>query len=113
MAGTLKRLAGPVTLGNSVADIFNASSALIYTNVRCIRVVNKTAGAVTFTMYLGATSGVAAGTEIAVAESVPANDHVDLPFSPGLKMVSSDFLTGLASAATSLVVIVMGEQHVV
>jgi len=62
---------------------------------------------------VGLTGGSLGGTEIAAGKSVAANDYTELYFSPGLKMLSSDFLSGLASAATSLVITVMGEQHVV
>ena len=65
----------------------------------------------TFTLYVGATGGSAAGTELFGAKSVAANDTYD--WYTNLKMVSTDFLTGLASAATSLTIVVEGEQVVV
>jgi len=111
MAGQLKRIAGPAYLAAAAADIYTPAAATIYTVIKHIHVANKTAGAVTFTLYIGATGGSAAGTEIAFAKNVPANDYVDL-FWAGLKMVSTDFLTGLASAATSLTITVTGEQNV-
>lgn len=113
MAGQLKRIAGPAYLAAAAADIYTPPASTIYTVIKHIRVVNKTAGAVTFTLYVGATGGSAGGTEIGEAKSVAAHDYTDIFFSPGLKMLSTDFLSGLASAATSLVIIVMGEQHVV
>lgn len=76
-------------------------------------VTNKTAGAVTFTMYLGATGANAAGTEQFTAVSIPANTTVTFPFYGGLKMVSTDFLVGGASAGTSLTITGMGEQFIV
>ena len=112
MAGTLKRISGPAHLAAAVADIYTPPASTIYTVIKHIRVTNKTAGAVTFTLYIGATGGSAAGTEIAFGKSVAANDYTDLYF-PGLKMLNTDFLTGLASAATSLTITVMGEQYVV
>jgi len=113
MSGQLKRIAGPAYLAAAAADIYTPAASTIYTVIRHIHIANKTAGAVTFTLYVGATGGSAAGTELAGAKSVAANDYTDLYFSPGLKMVSTDFLTGLASAATSLVITVMGDQVVV
>lgn len=114
MAGTLKRLAGPAYIASSATDIFNASSALIYSIIKHIRVSNHTGTAATFQLYLGATGGSAGGTEVAgLSKSVPPNDHVDMFFSPGLKMVSTDFLSGLASAGSTLTIVVMGEQFVV
>jgi hypothetical protein len=45
--------------------------------------------------------------------SGPAYIANDKYFSPGLRLSSTDFLTGVASAANSLVITVMGSQHVV
>lgn len=111
MAGTIKRIAGPAYLAAAAADVYTPPAATIYTVVRHIHVANKTGGAVTFTLYVGATGGSAAGTELFGAKSVAANDVYD--YYCNLKMVSTDFLSGLASAATSLVITVEGEQVVV
>ena len=63
--------------------------------------MNKTAGAVTCSFWLGATGGNVAGTEvIAQAKSVPANDYID--WFGMLRIDAADFLVGGASAATSL-----------
>ena len=113
MAGQLKRISGPAYLAAAAADIYTPAAATIYTVIRQIHVANKTAGAVTYTLYIGATGGSAAGTEIAFTKSVAAGGVDDLFFSPGLKMLSTDFLTGLASAATSLTITVIGELVVV
>ena|SRR3989304_5799827 len=113
MAGQLKRIAGPTYLAASATDIYTPAASTIYTVIKHIRIVNRTAGAVTATLYVGATGGSAGGTEVLAAKSIAANDYLDLYFAPGLKMLSTDFLSGLASAATSLVITVMGEQHVV
>ena len=114
MAGTIKRTFGPVALSNTLTtNVYNNTSALIYDVIRQINVCNKTAGAVTFTLYLGATGANAAGTELFVAVSIPANTTTPFYFSQGLKLTSTDFLVGGASAATSLTIMAMGEQHVV
>ena len=113
MAGTLKKLSGPAYLAAAVADIYTPAAATIYTVIRQIHVANKTAGAVTYSLYIGATGGSAAGTEIAFTKSVAAGGVDDLYWSPGLKLISTEFLSGLASAATSLTITVMGEQVVV
>ncbi len=112
-SGTLKVLASVAYLTNAAANVFNASSALIYSVVFHIHLVNVTAGAVTVTLYIGATGGSAGGTEILKAKSIPANDVYDLYFPKGRKMVSTDFLSGLAGASTSITIEVMGEQVVV
>lgn len=112
--GTLKKIAGPAYLANAAADIYTPPASTIYTVIRQIHIANKTAGAVTFSLYVGATGGSAGGTELFGAKSVAANDVYDWYAAPsGLKLTSTEFLTGLASAATSLTITVMGEQAVV
>ncbi len=113
MAGTIKRTFGPVALTNTLTtNIYNNSSALIYDVIRHINIVNKTGGAVTFSLWLGATGANTAGTEvIGTARSIAANSTFD--WYGALKMVSTDFLVGGASAATSLTITGEGEQVVV
>ena len=113
MAGTLKKISGPAYLANAAADIYTPAAATIYTVIRQIHIANKTAIPNTYTLYVGATGGSAAGTEIAFTKSVAVGGVDDLFFSPGLKLLSTEFLTGLASAATSLTITVIGEQAVV
>lgn len=114
MAGTIKRTFGPLALTTTLTtNVYNQGSALIYDVIQQVRVMNKTASAATFTLYLGATGANTAGTEVALGQSVPANDYVDIFFSPGLKMTSADFLVGGAGTTTALVIIGMGQQYVV
>lgn len=114
MAGTIKRLAGPLALTTTTTvNIYNPASALIYGVVKQIHVDNKTAGTVTFSLWLGATGANAAGTELYNLEPVTAQLGKDYYFSPGLKMGSTDFLVGGASANTSLTITVMGEEAVI
>lgn len=102
---------GPVALTNTLTtNILNPPTATGGTNggssaqyiiLRHIRVVNKTAGAVTFSLWLGATGANAAGTEvIGQGLSVAANSFVD--WYGVMRLDSADFLVGGASAATSL-----------
>jgi hypothetical protein len=111
--GTLKRTYGPAALASAVANIYQGGggSALIYDKIECIHVVNKTGAQATTTQYIGATGGSAAGTELFVAQPVSANGYWD--WFNLLKLLSTDFLTGLASAATTLTITIMGEQFVV
>jgi hypothetical protein len=112
MAGTIKKLVGPVALTNVyTTNVFNDASALLYSIVRHIHVVNKTAAAVSFRLYLGVTGGNAAGTELFYDQTVPAYGTFD--YYCAMKMTSADFLVGGASAATSLSIVVEGEQVVV
>jgi hypothetical protein len=115
MAGTLKRLAGPLALTNTLTtNIYQGGggSALVFDAVKHIHIVNKTAGAVTFSLWLGATGANAAGTEIiGTGRSVAANAAFD--WYGNLKMASTDFLVGGAGAGTSLSITIEGEQFVV
>src|ERR1035437_3400546 len=72
-----------------------------YVLVRHIRLVNKTAGAITVSLYVGATGASAAGTEfLGTALSVAANSAYD--WNGLLRLDAADFLTGSASANTSI-----------
>jgi hypothetical protein len=114
---------GPVALAAAAANIINpptltGGTGLAGTNtntylvIRHIRIVNKTAGAVTCSFYVGLTGGSAAGTEvIGTALSVAANSYID--WYGQLRLDPADFLTGLASAATSLTFEAEGEIGIV
>lgn len=66
-----------------------------------IRVVNKTAGAVTVSLWRGATGANAAGTEFLwQAQSVAANSFIEAY--GNWRFDAADFLVGGASAGTSL-----------
>lgn len=96
--GAITSLAGPVG--------FTATQPLIKLNR--VRIVNKTGGAVTFSLWKGATGANAAGTEfIGTAVSIPANTGQDF-YGPWY-FSSTDFLVGGASAATSLTIEGSGE----
>jgi hypothetical protein len=114
---------GPVAVANAVGNLFNpptitggvnppGTSTNTYYILRHIRIVNKTAGAVTFSGYIGATGGSAAGTEfLGTALSIAANSAYD--FYGAIRLDVADFLTGVASAATSLTIEAEGEIGVV
>lgn len=102
---------GPVALTNTLTTNIlnpatatggvNGGSSSNYIVLKHIRIVNKTAGAVTCSFWLGATGGNAAGTEIiGNGLSVAANSYVD--WYGLLRLDAADFLVGGASAATSL-----------
>lgn len=109
---------GPVFLAAAAADILNPADAgaghvgytptASYIILRHIRIVNKTAGAVTFSLFIGATGGSLAGTEfMGFGKSIAANSHED--WYGMLILKTTDFLTGLASAANSLTFQAEGE----
>lgn len=109
---------GPVALTATLTtNILNPAAAgagtgytptASYIILRHIRITNKTAGAVTFSLWLGATGANAAGTEvIGTALSVAANSAFDWY---GMLMIkAADFLVGGASALTSLTFEAEGE----
>ena len=112
MAGVIKKLAGPLALTTTyTTDIYVPASALIYDIVRHIHVVNKTAGIVTFRLYLGATGTNAAGTELFFDQSIAA--YATFDYYCALKLTSATFLVGGASANTSLSITIEGESIVV
>lgn len=113
MADKLLRV-GPLALTNTLTTNVYAGaggSALLQDEINHIHIANKTGGAVTFTLYLGATGANAAGTELWVAKSISANDSFD--WYGRLKLLSTDFIVGGASAATSLTITMSGKQMVV
>lgn len=102
---------GPIALTNTLTTNLlnpptatggtNGGSSAQYIILKHIRWVNKTAGAITFSHWLGATGANAAGTEVlGQGKSVPANDYID--WYGYLRLDSADFLVGGASANTSL-----------
>jgi hypothetical protein len=111
MAGTLKALAGPAFLSTSAADVYNLSSALIYTTIRHVHLANVSAVSCWFTLCIGATGVATAGTEWFKQVNIPPNSYLD--YFPARKLVSTNFLTGLAQTVSSIVYDIEGEQVVV
>ena len=102
---------GPIALTNTLTTNLlnpptasggtNGGSSAQYIILTHIRWVNKTAGAITFSHWLGATGANAAGTEVlGQGKSIPANDVYD--WYGYLRLDAADFLVGGASANTSL-----------
>jgi hypothetical protein len=114
---------GPVAMTIGVSNILNAptvtggtglagTNTATYLIIRHLRIVNKSASPATATCYIGATTGSAAGTEFAfTAASVSANAAAGnyLDWYGMVRLEATDFLTGFASAATSLTIEGEGE----
>jgi len=97
-------LLNPATLTGGV----NCNPTATYIILRRMNIINKTSVAVTFSFWLGATGGNVAGTEvIGSGQSIPANSF--FPWSGYLRLDSTDFLVGGASANTSLTIEAEGE----
>lgn len=102
----------PIAITNAVTNLLNPTltSAAGGVNIACtqpyvlirhMRVVNRTAAAVTVSLYKGATGASAAGTEYAWnGASVPANSFLE--WYGELRLDSTDFLTGIAGANNAL-----------
>ena len=89
----------------------NAGTPNTYILLTHVRWVNKTAGAVTFSHWLGATGANAAGTEIfGQGKSIAANDVYD--WYGRLKIKVADFLVGGSNTATALSIQGEGEMGV-
>lgn len=112
---------GPIALTNTLTTNLlnpaaasggvNGGSSGQYIILKHIRVVNKTAGAITCSFWLGATGANAAGTEvIAQGVSIAANSYLD--WYGMLRLDTTDFLVGGASANTSLSIEGEGEVGV-
>lgn len=94
----------PAAAGSGVGYTPTAS----YIILTHIRIVNKTSSPATFSLWIGATGANAAGTEfMGIGKTVPANDHID--WYGRLRLDSTDFLVGGASAATTLTFQAEGE----
>lgn len=99
--------------GAAPASAVGWTSTAPYLLIKHIRIVNKTAGAVTFSLYVGATGANAAGTEfMGTASSIAANSSVDWYGQLRLEGTNG-FLVGGASALTSLVFQCEGEVGLV
>lgn len=108
----VKKLYGPATLSDVyTTDIYVPGSALVYDVVRHIHIANRTAGAVTFRIYLGATGANTAGTELWFDQTVAAHGVYD--WYGMLKLVSTTYLVGGASAPNALTITIMGDSVVV
>lgn len=111
---------GPVAMSNTLTtNILNPTVTSLsgpvgftmtqpYLIIRHMRIVNKTASAGTFSLWLGATGGNTAGTEVVgIGLSVAANSSYD--WYGLLRLDAADFLVGGASAATTLTIQGEGE----
>lgn len=113
MSGTIKRTFGPLALTTTLTtNVYNNASALIFDVITHITIVNKTASAATFSLWLGATGANAAGTEV-IGQGYVVAANSTFHWYGRLKMTSTDFLVGGSGTATALTITAEGEQHVV
>lgn len=112
---------GPVAVAATAGNLVNCTVTSVagpvgftmtqpYVLIKHIRITNKTASAVTFSSWIGATGASAAGTEfLGIAKSISANDSIDWYGNPGVRLDIADFLVGLAGTTLSLTFEAEGE----
>lgn len=111
---------GPIALTNTLtANLINAAIASLtgpvnvpvsqpYVILKHIRIINKTGGGVSFSLWIGATNGNVAGTEfMGIGTSIAANAFAE--WFGLLRLDAADFLVGGASANTALTFEAEGE----
>ena len=85
---------------------YTASAAYII--LRHIRILNKSAAAASFSLYIGATGANAAGTEfMGILTPIAAYSCID--WYGQIKLTNSDYLVGGASANSALTLTAEGE----
>ena len=110
---------GPVALTTTLTtNIFNVPTTTggtglgtpsLYILIKHLRIVNKTVSAATASLWIGATAGNVAGTEVIVqGTSIAANSYLDAYF-PNLRMDVADFMVG--GAGTTLALTLQGEAE--
>jgi len=112
MAGTPKILAGPAFLAAAAANIYNPAATVLGV-IRQIHLANVTGSNATATLYVGATGGSAAGTELCKGKVIPLNDERDLWWPAGLPLKTASFLTGLSGTASAIAITVTGDEAII
>lgn len=107
----IMQLLTPTAMSATLTTNLLNPSANTYAIVRQIHIVNKTAGAITFSLWVGGSGANAAGTEFFSAQSIGANQVYD--WYGALKLTTSQYIVGGASAGTSLTISIMGELYAV
>ena len=112
MASNKRISIGPIGLTTTLTtNIFNPGTTTggvnctaspndkLYAIINHLRVTNTTSGAITITLYKGATGANAAGTELMKGVSIPANTVID--YYPGWRFNTVDFLVGGSGSGSS------------
>src|SRR6185312_14190890 len=117
----VKFRSGPLLLTTIVTNILNPGITTGGTNsttspwsntnilVNQITIVDRGGSGGTFTLYLGASGGSLAGTELAKTDLVPVNGLTTLNYPGGLRLSTADFITGSANVNNALDIIINGE----
>jgi hypothetical protein len=116
-----KCLVGPVALTSTyTTNIFNPPTTTGGTNpgtpssntfaiIYWIQLIDKGGNGGTVNLYLGASTANSAGTELCKALAVPANGITPIYFPSGLRITTSQYIVGGASAGTEITFLAGGE----
>lgn len=113
MDGSIKRV-GPLALtATPTTNLYQGGngSALIYDVITRLHFVNKTGANHPVSVWLGATGGNVAGTELLNGHIILANQEFEWPCN--MKMLSTDFLVGSSDAVSSVTLMIESKQFVV
>jgi len=98
---------GPAYLASSATNILQGGggTAGLYDNVNGFTVCNTDTAQQTFTLYKGLTGASTGGTELFKLYPIGAGQTLSFPFpGKGLRLDTTDFLVGLASAASKVTI---------
>lgn len=107
MADIPKKLAGPAFIAATATNVYNQSSALLYTIIDHIHIANITAAPVSVNVCISTTGNASDGKNLMKGKSVPANDYIDFYPVSG-RIDSTDFLVALDGNGAALVITVFG-----
>lgn len=102
---------GPAYVASSAADLYVPASSAVYAMVYMIHLANTDSSARTVSLYIGATGGSAGGTELIKNLSISPNSFEPLAFHGGLKLISTTFLSGVASVASTITCTIIGRLY--
>lgn len=105
---------GPAYLASTATNIMQGGGGVagLYDNVCGITICNTDAAQQTFTIYKGASGGSAGGTELFKLYPIGSGVTLSFPFpGKGIRLDTTDYLTGLASVASKLTIAIMYNRN--
>lgn len=101
---------GPAYLASSATNIMQGGggSSAVYDNVAGFVVTNEDTAQQTFSVWKGLTGASTGGTSLFKDYPIGAKQTLSFPFpGKGVKLTSTDYLVGLASAASKVAITVI------
>jgi len=105
---------GPAYLANSATNIMQGGGGTsgLYDNVQGIEICNTDTVQQTFSIWLGATGASAGGTELFKDYPVGAKQTLMFPYpGKGKRLDSTEYLVGLASAASKVTIEIIYQRN--